>query len=129
MVLKLGEFCLNSIAKNFNTTANFDFTLLHSSAREKVIERLGNHNLLNYKNKFNEVEDSNEKELIYRQKLVRNFFHGFLNSVKFNKCHQLDDFFLNLIAKEGNSVTIRSISINNCPNISGKSFSYNFLSP
>lgn len=121
MVLKLGEFCLNSIAQNFNTTTNFDFTLLHSSAREKIIERLGNHNLLNYKNKFNEdIEDSPERESLYREKLVNNFFHSFLSQVKFDGCQQLDDSFLQLVAERGQNMTVRSIFINQCPKISGE---------
>ena len=125
MVLKLREICLNSIARSFYTISNFDSTLLHAGDREKVIERLANHNLFNLHNKFNEDASSSEDELKYRQSLVRNFFYGHLDSVKFDSCSELDDSFLHLIVKlTPEKLFIRYFTINNCEKLSGWSHIY-----
>lgn len=120
MVLKLREVCLNSIARSFYTIPNFDSTLLHAGDREKVIERLANHGLLNLHNKFNENDSSSSDELQYRRSLIRSFFYGHLDSVRFDSCFQLDDSFLQLIVQHApEKLLIRSIAINNCDKLSG----------
>lgn len=125
MVLKLREICLNSIARSFYTISNFDSTLLHAGDREKVIERLANHNLFNLHNKFNEDASSAEAELLYRQSLVRNFFYGHLDLVRFDSCSQLDDSFLQLIVRLApEKLFIRSFAINNCEKLTGWSLIY-----
>ena len=120
MVLQLREICLNCIARSFSTIPNFDFTLLHSGDKEKVIERLANHDLLNLSNKFNEEASiSPQEEFRYRHSLIKNFFNGCLNSITFDNCTQLDDTFLELIVQLSSKLSVKSITINNCTKLSG----------
>ena len=129
MVLQLKEICLNCVTRNFHTMTNFDFTLLSSLDKEKIIERLGNHNLLSLKNnnKVNfsiaVVSDYNENE--YRQNLFEYFFMCNMNSLKFSCCPQLDDLFLKSIidsvicSSRKQVFTVKSISFDRCSELTG----------
>ena len=116
MVLKLKELCLTFISKEFWQLKNFDHTLLSSQHKEIIIERLANHSLFNYRNKYNnfEIEDESFKNEQYRQKMLDYFFDGFLTYIKFNSCSQLDDSLCVLISKQKNTLKFKSLLINRC---------------
>lgn len=122
MVLKLREICLNFVTKNFDTISNFDQSLLYSPDKEKIIERLANHNLLSLNNKYNNRKSYSEtEECLFRQRLIRNFFTGHLNSIKFNGCTQLDDSFLVMLVQiPANQLVFKSINFYKCRILTGK---------
>ena len=122
MVLKLKEICLTCIAKEFHKIASFDYTLLNTSHKEIIIERLINHSLINYENKFNTSNNEINNDLIrlnYRKCLIKNFFNGNLTSIKFNSCHQVNDSFLELIANQINVLKFKCLTINGCNSLTG----------
>jgi hypothetical protein len=141
MVLSLKDICLNFIAKEFDTIPNFNHTLLHAANKETVIERLINHSLLDApSNKLAKRKVTSHADLAtisaqYQTSLVRNFFNGHLDTLKFNACNQINDRFLRLI-KQANSdgssssssdnddptrvkLHFKSILIRYCPNLTG----------
>ncbi len=119
MVLELKEICLTFIAREFNRIKNFDYTLLNTSHKEIIIERLVNHSLINYQNKFNNTIATQSSNTNYRVKLISSFFNGYLNCLKFNSCSQLDADFLELISTQRNVLRFKSLIINRCNNLTG----------
>jgi hypothetical protein len=120
MVLKLKDICLNYIARNFLVIKNFNHKLLSSAQKENIIERLANHNmLLEFPSSFNSQSIEGEN---YQKSLIENFFNGYLDSVIFNNCNQLDDIFIQLITKlvSSNDLVIKSIAIIRCYKLTGK---------
>ena len=130
MVLKLKDICLNFIAKEFYSIQNFDNTLLNSAHKEKIIERLGNHDWLNYTPNSNDnVNDKDQlafKNKLYQESLVHNFFNGHFHCLKFDGCSQLNDNFLKLISEinhlkdEKTKLHFKLLLINRCHYITGK---------
>ena len=125
MVLELKELCLSYIAKHFDQIQNFDHSLLHAAHKEKIIERLANHNWL--VPEHNDCDSDNEDHVTiqcaqaYQNKLVESFFNGHLNSLTFSECGQLDDAFLEKIAQISKiKLCFKAFKINKCPNISGE---------
>ena len=120
MVLDLKEICLTFIAKEFNKIRNFDYTLLNTTHKEIIIERLVNHSLVNYKNKFNNAPSNQSTNFSYRLKLIKSFFNGYLNCLKFTSCIHLDDSFLELVSTQKDVLKFKCLIINRCNNLTGK---------
>ena len=122
MVLKLDEICLNYITNNFYSIQAFDCTLLHTIHKEKIIERLANHNLLQANGKFNLIVANDQ--LKYQRSIVNYFFNGNLNYFKFNCCQDLNDSFLKLIAYNSRKLIVKSLILNKCNQVSGNFIKY-----
>ncbi len=129
MVLKLKDICLNFIAKEFYSIQSFDNTLLNSTHKEKVIERLGNHDWLKLTDLNENINDKDQlafRNKLYQESLIHHFFNGRLNCLKFDGCSQLDDHFLKLISEinqlkdEKTKLHFKSLLINRCHYITGK---------
>ncbi len=116
MVLKLNEICLNFITKNFYLIPNFDNTFLHTTHKENIIERLSNHDLLNRPFQHVPSHEQSNSQI----SLIKNFFNGSLNCIKFNRCTGLTDSFLKLMTKLSNNLTFSSIYFDKCNQITGK---------
>jgi hypothetical protein len=128
MVLKLNELCLSFIAREFFLIKNFDHSLLHASHKEKIIERLVNHNWLALEKNthsllYSRLETENTD--LFQRKLIEYFFNGYQESLKLNHCSQVNDDFLKQISvynKDANSnkkLYFRALKINRCQNVTG----------
>jgi hypothetical protein len=145
MVLSLKDICLNYIAQEFDIIPNFNHALLHSADKETIIERLINHSLLDVpSNKLEQRKVCSQSELTrikaeYQSNLVKNFFNGHLDTLRFNGCNQITDQFLRLIKQKNSETSLRSdspvkvklhfksILIRYCPNLTGKILSEHFI--
>ena len=121
MVLKLKELCLIHVGKEFIKLKLFDGKLLSVNHKEILIGYIVNHGLLNFNNKFNNINDKSEyANQVYRKHLIDNLFNGHLNEIKFISNVQLDDSFFELISNQKNLLKFKSLTINRCPNLTGK---------
>jgi hypothetical protein len=121
MVLELKDICLNYIAKNFSVINNFNHTLLSSTQKEIIIERLVNHNWLYLLPSSSNIQSIES----YQRSLVKYFFNGHLNAITFNDCNQLNDIFIQLITQlvSSDDLEIKSLAIIKCIKVTGKYFS------
>ena len=135
MVLNLKDICLNYIAKEFDTIPNFNSSLLDAVNKETIIERLINHNLLDVlSNKLETRKIASKADLDklrthYQSSLIKNFFNGYLDTLRFNGCSQVTNDFLRLIkltnndkndiSKTRTKLHFRSVFIRNCSNLTG----------
>ncbi len=130
MVPKLNELCLSFIAREFFFLKGFDPNLLHSSHKEKIIERLVNHKwiVLDKNNTLDLFHSSLklENDNLYQKKMIEYFFNGHQESLKLNDCIQVNDDLLRKISVLNRDESFnrkyffKSLKIKRCQNITGK---------